>query len=231
MLNGSAFNLGSRWEATYSIAKVWIQFYSGWSAFETLASLSQCLKIRLQLPHALLGRAGSANWLMTAWVTMIKRILQAVCENLPSIIGWKLHVFWCRCNVSTRFPQSWISIVGFLYVTSRVQASHCPACFVIDASQSPIVKDPFPNLARQEDPDTSTSLQLSRRCNKHAGLYRLACSCTPSATYIIGWFQFVAILEALHADSSWAMRIVGKRSLGKTMQLSFMCVQCLRLQP
>jgi hypothetical protein len=66
MLNGSAFNLGSRWEATYSIAKVWIQFYSGWSAFETLASLSQCLKIRLQLPHALLGRAGSANWLMTA---------------------------------------------------------------------------------------------------------------------------------------------------------------------
>ena len=114
---------------------------------------------------------------------MIKRILQAVCENLPSIIGWKLHVFWCRCNVSTRFPQSWISIVGFLYVTSRVQASHCPACFVIDASQSPIVKDPFPNLARQEDPETSTSLQLSRRCNKHAGLYRLACSCTPSATY------------------------------------------------
>ena len=152
-------------------------------------------------------------------------------NSLPSIIGWKLHVFWCRCNVSTRFPQSWISIVGFLYVTSRVQASHCPACFVIDASQSPIVKDPFPNLARQEDPDTSTSLQLSRRCNKHAGLYRLACSCTPSATYIIGWFQFVAILEALHADSSWAMRIVGKRSLEKTMQLSFICVQCLCLQP
>lgn len=60
--------------------------------------------------------------------------------------------------------------------------SHCPACFVIDASQSPKIKDPFPNLARQEDPDTSTSLQLSRRCNKHAGLYRLACSCHPGGS-------------------------------------------------
>ena len=149
----------------------------------------------------------------------------------PSFLCWKLHVFWCRCNVSTRFSQSWISIVGFLYVTSRVQASHCPACFVIDASQSPIIKDTFQNLARQEHPETSTSLQVSRRCNKHAGLYIGSHLVAPHQPPIIGWFQFVAILEALHADSSWAMRIVGKRFLEKTMQLSFIFVQCLHLQP
>jgi hypothetical protein len=43
--------------------------------------------------------------------------------------------------------------------------------------------------------------------------------------------QFVAILEALHADSSWGMRIAGKRSHEKAMQLSFIFVQRLRLQP
>ena len=59
-------------------------------------------------------------------VTMTgKRILQAVCENLPSIsqvlISSKLHDFWRRCSVSAGFSHSWISTVGFLYVTSRVQ--------------------------------------------------------------------------------------------------------------
>ena len=72
MLNGSAFNPGSRLATTFSIALIWIQFYSGWNAFETLASLNQCLKIRLQLSHVLLGRAGSVKELMTAWVKSLK---------------------------------------------------------------------------------------------------------------------------------------------------------------
>ena len=86
--------------------------------------------------------------------------------------------------VSQPGSHSWISTSVFsFYGTSRAQASHCPACFVIE--------DPFHSLACQ-DQSRRHQHEVSRRCNRHAGPYRLACSCTPSASLSLADFTVLS---------------------------------------